>query len=155
MAGTPHLKLVLLALSLLIGSCGSPGGLDLGALEAEPILRFAIPGVADPVTAATQAGERPGVTVLADVTGDWNQVSVEIARAVRAEGWRITAVNCVGTGNDVIAKKQIEETWVLLESGAGTRGAGIILSYDPDQALPAAFAVTGPCPPALVAAASG
>ena len=36
-----------------------------------------------------------------------------------------------GSGNDVIAKKSISGTWVLLEAGAGTRGAGIILRLDP------------------------
>jgi hypothetical protein len=88
-----------------------------------------------------------------DVTGDWNAVSVRLAEAARATGWTVTAVNCVGTGNDVIAKKRIGGEWFLLESGAGTRGAGIILRYDPQQQAPEGFSASGRCPPELVRAA--
>lgn len=94
------------------------------------------------------------MTRLMDVVGDWNEVSVAIARAVRDHGWTVESLNCVGTGNDVIAKKLVDDTWVLLESGAGTRGAGIILRIDPQQVPPGEFTVTGPCPVALVTAAS-
>ena len=93
------------------------------------------------------------VTRLYEVTGDWEQVSIEIARAVKDEGWTITGVACVGTGNDVIAKKYIDDRWVLLEAGAGGRGAGIILRTDPDQTEPTGFSVTGPCARRFVSAA--
>jgi hypothetical protein len=139
----------------LLGACanGSSDGLTLSALEADAILDQTIAGTTNPRTTDTQSGERPSLTVLMDVTGDWNAVSGELAEAARATGWTITSVNCVGTGNDVIAKKQIDGTWALLESGAGTRGAGIIIRYDPDQRSPGAFSVSGRCPTLLVAAA--
>ncbi len=100
-----------------------------------------------------QSGDRASVTKLYDVSGSWEEASVALAEAVRAHGWTIESVNCVGSGNDVIAKRRIGDSWVLLQSGAGATGAGIILSIDPNQAPPAPFAVTGSCAQALVGAA--
>jgi hypothetical protein len=141
--------------SLMLASCGGSGGVTVQDLEAQPILEFPVAGASNVRKAGTEGGSRPAVTVLADVGGDWGAVSVRLARAVLRDGWTITSINCVGTGNDVIAKKRIGETWVLLESGAGTAGAGIILRYDPQQATPSALTVSGVCPPDLVAAAEG
>ena len=138
----------------LLGACadGSPDGLTLSALEGDAILDQDIAGTTNPRTTDMRSGEQPSLTVLMDVTGDWNAVSAALAEAAQATGWTITSVNCVGTGNDVIAKKQIDGAWALLESGAGTRGAGIIIRYDPDQRSPGAFSVSGRCPARLVAA---
>ncbi len=142
------------ALGLAVAACGGSGErLDLATLEREPILALPVAGTANQRTVASSGGDRPAVTVLADVTGDWSDVSVALARAVRGEGWTITSVNCVGTGNDVIARKLVAGTWVLLESGAGTRGAGVILRADPDQGDSPPFVASGRCPAALVEAA--
>lgn len=94
------------------------------------------------------------VTQLMEVSGNWEAASVELARTVQAHGWAVESINCVATGNDVIGKKQIGGQWVLLESGAGTRGAGIILRLDPSQQPPGSFGVEGRCPAALLAAVS-
>jgi hypothetical protein len=149
--GVWHVVLLLAVLGACSG--GSSDGLTLSALEHDPILDRDIAGTTNPRTTETRSGDQPGITVLMDVTGDWNAVSAAIAEAARTSGWTITSVNCVGTGNDVIAKKQIDDTWALLESGAGTRGAGIIIRYDPQQRGPGSFSASGPCPAELVAAA--
>lgn len=130
------------------------GEVDVRALESEPILETQFAGATASRTSRGRDAAGPTVTRLMEVVGDWDAVSVAIARAVREHGWAVETVNCVGSGNDVIAKKLLGDTWVLLESGAGTRGAGIILRIDPDQRPPGDFTVTGPCSPALVAAAS-
>ncbi len=142
------------AMLTLVAACGGSGdALDLAALEREPILTVPVAGTANPRTVDSSGGHRPAITVLADVTGDWGDVSVSLAQAVRREGWTITSVDCVGTGNDVIARKLIAGTWVLLESGAGTRGAGVILRVDPDQGDSPPVVASGRCPAALVDAA--
>lgn len=135
------------------------GGLLIVALAAgcggdeqtgrDSIFGVDIPGTANPSTSTS--GNT--VTKLFDVTGDWTEVSVVIAETAKREGWRIESVNCVGTGNDVIAKKDDNGTWLLLESGAGERGAGIIVRPDPAQSGPAPFTVSGRCPSQLVDAA--
>ncbi len=144
--------LLLAVLALSCGS-GSEGTLTTEDLRDDPLLGAELAGTANPRIADETSGDRPGVTVLMDVTGDWNAVSVELAEAAQVAGWTITAVNCVGSGNDVIGKKQVDGTWLLLEAGAGTRGAGIIIRYDPEQRAPDAFASFGRCPDALVIAA--
>lgn len=116
------------------------------APAAEPILQVAIPGTENPVT--TTSGET--TTVLMDVPGDWNDVSVELSLAAQRAGWQIESLNCVGSGNDVIAKKLADGRWLLLESGAGERGAGIIVRPAPDQGPPGRLVVTGRCPRELV-----
>lgn len=113
----------------------------------ESILQVDIPGTSNGKTSTASSGT---VTKLLDVTGDWTQVSIELAAIVQAEGWTITSLNCVGTGNDVIATKQVGGEWLLLESGAGTRGAGVIVSRDPSQQSPGVLRVTGRCPGELV-----
>ena len=95
----------------------------------------------------------PRVTRLLDVTSDWNDVSVAIADLAIAEGWAIEDINCVGTGNDVIARKKVGATWLLLESGAGTAGAGVIISVAADQRPPVALRSSGRCPSELSEAA--
>jgi hypothetical protein len=152
-AGGPAAVLAGLALV----ACGSGDGiaLDTADLAADSLLTAELPGTANPRTVEANDGGRPSLTVLMDVTGDWEAVSVSLARAARAHGWAITSTRCVGTGNDVIGGKQIAGTWVLLESGAGTRGAGIILRYDPDQSPPGVFSADPNCPRRLTEAANG
>lgn len=145
--GPWHVGLIVLLVG--IGACGGAG--DVTVLEAESMLSVSIPGTAGGRT--TTDTDPPRVTRLFDVTGDWNAVSVAIADAAQAAGWTIESVNCVGTGNDVIARKNVDGTWLLLESGAGTRGAGIIVSIASAQRPPKAFQATGSCPRALESAA--
>ncbi len=144
--GDTHSSITLrLAALLLLVGCGGGGS----ELADESIFSATIRGTSDQSLDA--AGGR--VTKLLDVTGDWNEVSVAIAQVAKAEGWSIEAINCVGTGNDVIARKQVEGRWLLLEAGAGTRGAGLIVSVAADQRPPGAFSVTGRCLLALEQAA--
>ncbi len=137
-----------LVVAALVSACSGFGAAD--PLGGESILEVEIPGTAGGRTSS----DGGTITKLFDVIGDWNQVSVDLAGVAQAEGWTITALNCVGTGNDVIAKKQVDGEWLLLESGAGERGAGLILRRDPAQSPPDRLSVTGRCPQALVAAAS-
>jgi hypothetical protein len=144
------MRSMLVALLVTLAACGS-GGVDLDTLEGAPILQADIAGLSAGQITSTTPGERATLTKLYDVSGSWEAASVALADAVQAHGWTIESINCVGTGNDVIARKQIEGTWVLLQSGAGTRGAGLILSID--RTPPAPFTVTGSCQPAFVVAA--
>lgn len=130
------------------GACG--GTLDTSALTSEAIFDARIPGTSGGTLTIDAKG--PSATKLFEVTGDWNDVSVEIARLAIEDGWTIEGINCVGTGNDVIARKQVDGRWLLLESGAGTRGAGVIVSVAPEQRSPDTLTETGPCPNALSAA---
>ena len=132
-----------------------PAGLTVEQLRAEPILSLELRGAGAGSITDQQDGSNPMATVLFDVEGDWRQVAVELAVQVREAGWTVENVNCVATGHDVIGRKELAGEWVLLESGAGTRGAGIILRRDPAQQPPQAFAVTGSCPSDLVRAAGG
>ena len=116
------------------------------AISRESILQVPIPGTA----AASTSTSGDTVTRLLDVTGSWVQVSVDLSLTVQREGWQVDSLNCVGTGNDVIAKKRVSDRWLLLESGAGERGAGIIVRPDPGQLPPGELVVTGNCPRALV-----
>lgn len=141
-----------MAIALLVAGC-SAGSLTLDNLKDEAILTADIPGMSDRRITEERSGDWPSLTQFGDVAGDWTAASVALANAVRLHGWTVTSVNCVGTGNDVIAKKEIGGTWVLLESGAGTRGAGIILRRDPSQQPPGAFGSEGRCPAALLEAA--
>jgi hypothetical protein len=142
-------------LALVSASCSSqPAGPTLADLQGESILSARIAGLSNGRFTEERDGPSPMVTQLRDVAGNWEAASVSLARAVQENGWGVELINCVGTGNDVIAKKQIEGQWVLLESGTGTRGAGIILRIDPAQQPPEPFAVEGRCPPSLIAAAS-
>ncbi len=142
-------------LALVSASCSSqPAGPTLADLQGESILSARIAGLSNGRLTAERGGPSPMVTQLHDVTGNWEAASVSLAQAVQEHGWGVELINCVGTGNDVIAKKQIEGQWVLLESGTGTRGAGMILRIDPAQQPPEPLAVEGRCPPSLVAAAS-
>lgn len=134
------------ALAMTAGACGTRSAGD-GTIASESILRVAIPGTSGGSTSTASDGT---VTKLFDVMGDWSLVSVELARIVQREGWTITAVNCVGTGNDVIAQKRVAGEWLKLESGAGGRGAGIIVSRDRSQRPASPLSVTGRCPRALV-----
>jgi hypothetical protein len=130
-------------LVLVTNGCGGAG--ERTSLADEGILAAAVPGTANS-RIDSQTDSR--VVRLMDVTGDWNQVSVDIARLARQHGWNITSVNCVGTGNDVIAYKEAgDEVW-LLESGAGTRGAGLIVSVVGSAA--SGFTVGGRCPLSLI-----
>jgi hypothetical protein len=145
------MRSLLVALLLALTACGG-GGVDLDTLESAPILEANIAGLSAGEITNRTPGERATITKLYEVSGSWEAASVALAEAVQAHGWTIESINCVGTGNDVIAKKQIEGTWVLLESGAGARGAGLILTID--RTPPAPFTVTGSCQPAFVKAAS-
>jgi hypothetical protein len=136
---------------IVVAACA--GSTDTSVLTSEPILDAAIPGTAG--GRLTVDEDEPTATKLFDVIGDWTAVSVAIAELVQAEGWTIERINCVGTGNDVIARKQANDTWLLLESGAGTAGAGLILTVAPEQRPPADFRSTGPCPQSLIAASGG
>ena len=136
------------AFSLLIAGCSSEQ--EREQFHSESVLQVEIPGTTD--RTVTTSGDT--VTKLFDVAGDWIQVSVDIAHIVQREGWQIESVNCVGTGNDVVAKRNDNGEWLLLESGAGERGAGIIVRPDPAQAPPSPFTVTGRCPVQLVNAAN-
>jgi hypothetical protein len=133
-------------LLLLAAGCGG----DRVAIADESILTRSIAGTSG--GAIDVRGDR--VTKLLEVVGDWNDVSVRIAEIAIEEGWTIESINCVGTGNDVIARKNVDGTWLLLESGAGTRGAGLIVSIAADQRGPRAFTDSGRCPQALLEAAS-
>jgi hypothetical protein len=135
-----------LVLMLLLGACSGDGP----ALADESILSANIPGTSE--TSFDDNGDQ--VTKLFDVSGDWVEVSIAIAEIVRDHGWSIEGINCVGTGNDVLARKQVDGRWLQLDSGAGTRGAGLIVSVAPDQRAPRPFTVTGRCPRTLEAAAA-
>jgi hypothetical protein len=137
---------VLLAAAFLVAGCS--GGVG-AVVEDEPILRASIPGTRG--GSIDLDGDR--ATRLLDVIGDWNAVSVNIAELAIDEGWTIEAINCVGTGNDVIARKNAGGTWLLLEAGAGTRGAGVIVSVPRDQRAPRSLGESGRCPQALREAA--
>jgi len=139
---------------LVLAGCSANSGLGLDSLEAESILSADIPGLSNDRVTDRQNGSSPMITQLSDVAGSWEAASVEIAHAVRRHGWTVDSINCVGTGNDVIAKKQIEGQWVLLESGAGTRGAGIILRLAPTQQAPGSVDIDSRCSAALIAAVS-
>jgi hypothetical protein len=145
------MRSLLVIVLLTLAACGG-SGVDLDTLEADPILEATIAGLSAGQITNRTPGERATLTRLYEVSGSWEGASVALADAVQAHGWTIESINCVGTGNDVIAKKQIEGTWVLLESGAGARGAGLILTIDARP--PAPFTVSGSCQPALVKAAS-
>ena len=128
---------------LLLFACGQ----QVAQAEQESILQIAIPGTENPTLNTSGTTQ----TRLLDVTGSWIQVSVDLASIVQREGWQIESLNCVGTGNDVIAKKNVEGQWLLLESGAGERGAGIIVRPDPTQTPPVGgVTITGNCPPQFV-----
>ncbi len=143
---------MLVALAMMLAACaGNNAGLD--TLEADPLLQADVEGLSAGRITNRTAGERATITKLYEVSGSWEAASVALADAVQAHGWTIESINCVGTGNDVIAKRQIAGTWVLLESGAGTRGAGLILSIDQTKRPPAPSTVIGSCQPALIDAA--
>jgi len=144
--------LVLMVLVTWLTGCGGESD-GTSLLEDSSILVAEIPGLSAGRISDRQTGDRASVTKLYDVSGSWEEASVALADAVRAHGWTIESINCVGSGNDVIAKRRIGDSWVLLQSGAGARGAGIILSIDPNQLPPAPFTVTGSCSQALVGAA--
>lgn len=140
----------------IVAACaGGDEGVTLDDLEADPVAIATIPGTTNRRVTDRRSGADPGFTVLMDVPGDWVAVSAALARTALASGWTIESLNCVGSGNDVIGKKSISGTWVLLEAGAGTRGAGIILGLDPADSPPGPFSVSGRCDPGFVAAASG
>ena len=152
-----RLRRLLAAVFLLAVSACSPTeeeGVTLASLRSESILDAAIPGLSAKRITEEQSGTRPKLTQLMDVTGSWETASVKIAEAVQIHGWTVESINCVGTGNDVIAKKLSEGQWMLLESGAGSRAAGIILSLDPGQRAPSPLTVDGRCPQALINAVS-
>ena len=134
----------------LVGPAACAGSSDDGTLTGESLLAVDIPGTSGGETSVAPDG---AVTKLFDVAGDWSVLGVELARIVQAEGSTITALNCVGTGNDIIANKRVDDEWLLLESGAGGRGAGIIVSRDLSQQPPGPLIVTGRCPRGLVDAA--
>ena len=148
-------RTVAFALLLAAAACsGGDDGITLDQLRAEPILSVDLSGADTGRVADEQGGADPMVMVLFDVAADWRDVAVDLADRVGAAGWTVETVNCVATGYDVIARKEIAGEWVLLESGAGTRGAGIILRRDPAQRAPRAFSVTGSCPADLALVAS-
>lgn len=144
---------VLSVLALAACSSGSDR-VTLAILQNESILEASIPGLSGKLISDEQSGSRPTLTQLMDVSGSWEAASVRLAETVAAHGWTVESINCVGTGNDVIAKKLVDGQWILLESGAGTRGAGIILSLDPSQSAPRSLSVEGRCPTALINAVS-
>jgi len=145
---------LLVLAAVACGDTSSPA-VTLDELEADPIAVAAIAGTTGRDVTVRRGGTDPELTILMDVPGDWIAVSAAIARAALTGGWTIESVNCVGSGNDVIAKKMISGRWVLLEAGAGTRGAGIILRLDPTGSPPAPFTVSGGCDPAFASAAAG
>ena len=134
-------------------SSGSDG-LTPATLEEEPILDAIIPGLTAKRITDERGGPSPMVTQLMEVSGSRETATVNLADAVLAHGWTVESINCVGTGNDVIAKKLIEGEWALLESGAGTRAAGIILQLDPSQQPPRSLSVQGRCLAELISAVS-
>lgn len=147
----PSVVTVTLLLVALLPAC-TTGVIDRSSddpIAGQSILGVEIPGTAN---GEINTGSDGSVTKLFDVTGDWELVSVEIAEIVQDEGWTVASLNCVGSGNDVIARKLVDGQWLLLESGAGERGAGIIVRRAPRQVAPEALSVTGRCPDALVAA---
>ncbi len=154
MGSTRTLKFpaVWMLLCLGLASCGG-GGADVDALQSRPILEAVVPGFVDGYISEISDGDDPSVTKLYEVDGSWESASVALAGVVRQYGWQIERINCVGTGNDVIARREVEGTWLLLQSGTGTRGAGMILSVDADQGPTAALTVGGSCPQALIDAA--
>ena len=142
-------------LVVVSAACSSGAdGLTLATLEEEPILDAIIPGMTAKRITHEQGGSSPMVTQLMEVSGSWETASVNLAKAVLGHGWTVESINCVGTGNDVIAKKLIADEWALLESGAGTRAAGIILQLDPSQQPPRSLSVQGRCPAELISAVS-
>ena len=142
--------------ALAAAACGGDAaGVTLEDLEADPVAVATIPGTTNREVTDRRGGADPALTVLMDVPGDWVAVSAAIARTALAGGWTIESINCVGSGNDVIAKKMVEGTWVLLEAGAGKRGAGLILRLDPADSPSRPFSTSGNCDPGFVAAAAG
>ena len=139
------LVLLLSACSALVDRSSVPDG----PIAGQSIFDIEIPGTAN---GQLTTGTDGSVTKLYDVTGDWEQVSVELAGIVQDEGWTVASLNCVGSGNDVIARKLVDGQWLLLESGAGERGAGIIVRRAPQQSAPPSLSVSGRCPDALVRA---
>ncbi len=137
-------------------ACSSGGdALTLDDLEKESILEANIPGLSGKRIAEERSGADPRLTQLMDVAGSWEEASVKLAEAVQAHGWTVESINCVGTGNDVIATKLVGGQWVLLESGAGTRAAGIILRLHPTQRPPGDEPdLDNRCPRALIDALS-
>ncbi len=146
------IRTVVVAAAVVLAACGGES-LNIDTLADAPILHAEIAGLTNGRVTQRDGGERASITRLYEVAGSWEDASVSLAAAVSAHGWQIQSVNCVGTGNDVTAKRRIGGIWILLESGAGTRGAGIILSVDTDQAPPGPFAVTGSCTQALIESA--
>ncbi len=132
-----RLSLGLATITLIAAACTAGGdALTLTDLENESILAASIPGLSGKRITEERAGSNPGLTQLMNVSGSWEAASVNLAQAVQAHGWTVESINCVGTGNDVIATKLVKGQWVLLESGAGTRAAGIILGIHPNQNPP-------------------
>ncbi len=137
-------------LGLAVVACAdSSAATDLAAL---PVMSAPVAGTTNSFVETNPDGK---VFRQMDVTGEWNAVSASIADVVQAHGWTIESINCVGTGNDVISRKQVDGRWILMEAGAGETIAGMILSVPTDQ-RPARtpLEVTGRCPQVLVAAAS-
>lgn len=129
-------------------------GCGFRASEPNPVFTESILTVPIPNTSNDRQlteGDRQ-VTRLLDVDGDWEAVSVAMVDIVEAEGWSVFRLNCVGSGNDIIAKKWVREQWLLVEAGAGGRGAGVIVSIPDDQSPPGSLVVMGNCPAELVEA---
>jgi hypothetical protein len=116
----------------------------------EGLLSVEVPGAVE-TTTDRSSGK---VTRLFDVTGEWNRVSVTIAELAQADGWKIDKINCVGTGNDVIGLKKVGNGYRKLESGAGQRGAGIIVSEVGDRVITGGVVISGNCPQSLIDAVS-
>jgi hypothetical protein len=137
---------------VVAAACAANTGVDL---ESEPILHIDIPGWSGGEITERSGGASPSITKLYDATGSWESASVALAETVRGLGWRIQSINCVGTGNDVIALHQVGDEWILLESGVGTRGAGMILSITSERPTSSSLQVSGSCALEFVAAAGG
>ncbi len=143
-----HVVAAATAAALLAGCGGGPEPVALGDL---PVLTALWPGTGPPER-TEDAADR--LVELRPLYGSFDKASVELATMVRAQGWQVTQVRCVGSGNDVIAVREVADgAWVLLEAGAGERGAGMILTrLDGPPTVPAEVPVEGDCPAALVAA---
>ncbi len=142
MGSCRRLSVLVAGLGMVAVACG--GAADVPALGELPILSAPWPGTGPPVREVDDADH---VVELRRVEGDFEVVSAELVRLVRAQGWTVTSVRCVGTGNDVIAVREIAlGAWAKLQSGAGTAGAGMILTpTDPVAPLPLAPTVQGQC----------